>query len=383
MPKLKKQVIILGSTGSIGKNTLDVISRNRSRFSVLGLSANSNTRALFKQIRKFKPRYVAVTNIDKARELEKKLDSKIKVLKGDKGLARMVAQKSDIVVMAMGGSSALLPMLKAVEATKCIALANKEALVMAGALIMKKAKQKKVAIIPIDSEQSAIFQCIRSKDRSFISKIYLTASGGPLKDISAAKLKYVTPERAINHPRWKMGKKISIDSATLMNKGLELIEAMWLFNLPADKIDILVHKQSIMHSMVEFIDGSALAQLAIPDMRIPIQYSLTYPERLSSGIQRLDLTRFKNLTFEKPDYKKFPCLRLARNAAKLAGSAPCVLNAANEEAVKAFLDKRINFTDIPKVIGKVLKKHRLVKHQNLAQILEIDSWARGEVKCLF
>ncbi|HDZ77157.1 MAG TPA: 1-deoxy-D-xylulose-5-phosphate reductoisomerase [Candidatus Omnitrophica bacterium] len=383
MPKLKKQVIILGSTGSIGKNTLDVISRNRSRFSVLGLSANSNTRALFKQIRKFKPRYVAVTNIDKARELEKKLDSKIKVLKGDKGLARMVAQKSDIVVMAMGGSSALLPMLKAVEATKCIALANKEALVMAGALIMKKAKQKKVAIIPIDSEQSAIFQCIRSKDRSFISKIYLTASGGPLKDISAAKLKYVTPERAINHPRWKMGKKISIDSATLMNKGLELIEAMWLFNLPADKIDILVHKQSIMHSMVEFIDGSALAQLAIPDMRIPIQYSLTYPERLSSGIQRLDLTRFKNLTFEKPDYKKFPCLRLARNAAKLAGSAPCVLNAANEEAVKAFLDKRINFTDIPKVIGKVLKKHRLVKHPNLAQILEIDSWARGEVKCLF
>ena len=383
-----KHIIVLGSTGSIGKNALDIVRRNRDRFSVLGLSAHSNIDLLTKQINEFKPRYAVVSDLDKAQDSGLKANAALgkrsgrtKILKGSEGMENLVSKKSNVVVVGIGGSCALLPILKALDTTDSLALANKEALVMAGSIIMRQAEKKGVNIIPIDSEQSAIFQCIAAGAREFVKKIYLTASGGPFKNISPSKLKFVTPREALSHPRWKMGKKISVDSATLMNKGLELIEAMWLFDLKADEIEILIHRQSIIHSMVEFIDGAVLAQLAVADMRIPIQYSLTYPDRIDAGVKGLNFLKEENLTFEKPDYKKFPCLSLARKAAKTAGSAPCVLNAANEESVLAFLSGKISFIDIAKIIEKVLIKHRPVVNPELKEILKIDAWARDEVKC--
>ncbi|MDP1852844.1 MAG: 1-deoxy-D-xylulose-5-phosphate reductoisomerase [Candidatus Omnitrophota bacterium] len=376
-----KQVIILGSTGSIGENSLDVIFRNKDKFRVLGLSAHSNTELLLKQIDKFSPEYVAIGDIEKARILEKKIKGKTKVLKGECAIENLLDNKSDLVVMAISGSGALLPVLKALEKTKAIALANKEALVMAGPLIVKKAKEKKVKIIPVDSEQSAIFQCLKNEDKATLKKVYLTASGGPLKDMPEKRFSRITPDKALDHPRWRMGRKISIDSATLMNKGLELIEAMYLFGLKSEEIEILIHPEAIIHSMVEFIDGVVLAQLAVTDMRIPIQYALTYPERINSGFKNLDFTAIKKLTFAKPDFKKFPCLRLAKEASLAKGSAPCVLNAVNEEAVCAFLDRRISFIEIAKIIEKVLERHRVVSNPGLEEILKIDAWARNEVKC--
>lgn len=382
MQESVKQVIILGSTGSIGENTLDVISRNKEKFRVLGLSAYSNSELLLKQIEKFSPEYAAIGDIDKARSIENRIKGRTKILKGEGAIENLLDKKSDLVVVAISGSKALLPVLKALETAKVIALANKEALVMAGYLIMKKAEEKKVKIIPVDSEQSAIFQCLKDENKHAIKKVYLTASGGPLKNISRKNFFKVTPDKALNHPRWKMGRKISIDSATLMNKGLELIEAMWLFALKSEAIEIIIHPEAIIHSMVEFIDGVVLAQLAVADMRIPIQYALTYPERISSGFKSLNLAAMKKLTFEKPDFKKFPCLRLAKEASLAGGSSPCVLNAVNEEAVNAFLDRRISFIAIPKIIEKVLARHKVIKCSDLEQILEVDAWARNEVKCL-
>lgn len=381
MNKSVKEVIILGSTGSIGKSTLDVISRNRDRFKVLGLSAHSNTELLLRQISEFKPEYAVIGDTDKAKILESRIKSRTKILKGKDGLGELLKKKSDLVVVAISASNALLPVLEALDTASAIALANKEALVMAGHLIMKKAKEKKVKILPIDSEQSAIFQCLKDEQGSAIKKVYLTASGGPLKDVPEKNFRNVTPVFALNHPRWNMGRKVSIDSATLMNKGLELIEAMWLFNLAPQDIEILIHPEAIIHSMVEFIDGVVLAQLAVTDMRIPIQYALTYPARLDSDFKTLDFSAVKKLTFEKPDFKKFPCLELAKEASLAGGSAPCVLNAVNEEAVSAFLDERISFLKMPKVIEKVLNRHKVVKTPALDEILRIDSWARNEARC--
>lgn len=376
-----KKVIILGSTGSIGRSALDVISRNKKKFSVLGLSAHANTRLLLEQIKEFNPEYAVISDINSSDELGHKIKGKTKILKGKDGLDCLLSKKSDLVLVAISGSRALLPILSAIATTKAVALANKEALVMAGPTIMKKARDRGVKILPVDSEQSAIFQCLNNEDRRLVKNVYLTASGGPFKDLAREKFASISPDKALNHPRWKMGKKISIDSATLMNKGLELIEAMALFGLGAQQIKVLIHPEAIIHSMVEFIDGAILAQLAATDMRIPIQYALTYPERINSPFPRLNFTRLAKLTFEEPDFKKFPCLDLAFTAAKLGGSAPCVLNAVNEEAVDAFLDGRISFVTIPKVIEKILKRHKIINCPDLGETLNIDRWAREEVKC--
>jgi len=319
-----KYITILGSTGSIGRNTLEVIRNFPNKFKVRSLSANSNITLLYKQIREFKPKFVCLQDEHRAAQLKSKLKNKaVKVLVGDAGLENLARDKSACdIVLAISGSSALKPLMAAIEANKTIALANKEALVMAGPIIMNKASQKRVKIIPIDSEQSAIWQCLDGEDRDKVKNIYLTASGGPLRKSSLAR---VGPKDVLRHPRWKMGKKITVDSATLMNKGLEFLESIYLFNLKPKMIKILIHPQAIIHSMVEFIDGVILAQLSVTDMRIPIQYALSYPERLRSALKGLNFFKLKRLDFEKPDLKKFPCLKLAYQAARMGGTMPAVL----------------------------------------------------------
>ena len=289
-------------------------------------------------------------------------------------------RRIDRVVLAISGSAALPPLLKAIESGKDVALANKEALVMAGPLIMRLAAKNKVKILPIDSEQSAIWQCLEGQDRPKLKEIYLTASGGPFLNLEKKQFKNITPRQALAHPRWKMGRKISVDSATLMNKGLELLEAMYLVGVAPEKIKILIHPESIVHSMVEYVDGSVIAQLSVTDMRIPIQYALSYPERLPApaAFKALDFYRLKTLNFAKPDFKKFPCLKLAYQAACDGGTTPCVLNAANEVSVSEFLKRRLRFTFIPLVIEKVLARHRNIKNPGLKDILAADNWARRQ-----
>lgn len=355
-------------------NTLDVISRFPRRFKVSFLSTNTNVRLLGEQARKFKPEAVGIIDVNK---VDGHRWGRMRVYGGEEGLCRAIEERSmDILVVAIVGARALLPILTGLKKVKRIALANKEALVMAGNIIMEKARKHSVEIIPIDSEHSAIFQCIGTHKRSVIKKIYLTGSGGPLLNLAASRFKYITPLQATSHPKWKMGKKISVDSSTLMNKGLEVIEAHWLFGMDVRDIEVLVHPEAIIHSMVEFIDGSIVAQLGICDMRLPIQYALTYPHRCESPVKRLEFSRIKNLHFQKPDLKKFLCLKLAYEAAKKGGTLPCVLNAANEIAVGEFLKGKINLTDIPKIIEKVLKAHRPTQNPDLKDVLEADEWAR-------
>jgi 1-deoxy-D-xylulose-5-phosphate reductoisomerase len=374
-----KKVAIIGSTGSIGINSLKVISQLRRDFSVVGLTAYRNVDLLERQIKDFSPHTVAVKD-DCIADLKSRVNGTVDVLKQD-GFSRVAGLKdADIVVIATSGASALKPLLAAIRAGKTIALANKEALVMAGAVIMKAAKKYGARIIPVDSEQSAIFQCLLGRDKNEISKIYLTASGGPLKTLARKEFSRVSLKEVLRHPRWKMGRKITVDSATMMNKGLEVIEAMWLFGVGVEDIKILIHPQAIIHSMVEFIDGSIIAQLAITDMRLPIQYALTYPDRKASRLPSLDLVKLRQLTFEQPDYEKFPCLKLAYQAAKKGGSLPCVLNAANEVAVAAFLNHDAGFNDIPQAIKKVMRKHKPVANPGLEEILAADDWARREAK---
>lgn len=374
-----KHIAILGSTGSIGQNALQVIRNFPARFRVLGLSTNSNIDILYKQIKEFSPLFVCVSDIAAAKILKSRLPSKVKLFIGEEGLIAFVKDsRLEKVLLAISGSRALSPLLNAIESGKEIALANKEALVMAGPLIMKKAALKKIKIIPIDSEQSAIWQCLNAREQQKLKKIYLTASGGPFRKTPKGGLNNVAINRVLKHPRWKMGKKISVDSANLMNKGLELLEAMFLFNVAYDKIDILIHPQALVHSLVEFIDGVVLAQLSATDMRIPIQYALTYPERLACGLPSIDFYKLKELNFEAPDFKRFPCLKLAYRAARELGSMPAVLNAANEVSVEEFLNKRLKFVSIPKVIEKVLDRHRNKYNPDLVDILEADSWARRE-----
>ena len=371
-------IAILGSTGSIGLNTLKVVDRYPQLFRVKALSANNNYKLLEAQVRKYKPSYVAVGQ--QGLDHFKKTAIKGVSLYSVSDCSEIVVQKDiDAIVLAMSGTGALMPFLKAVRAGKTVAPANKEALVIAGDLIMHEARRHQARIIPIDSEQSAIFQCLEGQ-RVKPLRVHLTASGGPLLRVDSKDFKRMQPKDILRHPRWKMGPKITVDSATLMNKGFEVIEAKHLFNLSYDQIKVLVHPQAIIHSMVEFTDGSLLAQLGITDMRLPIQYALTYPCRLPTGLKPLDLAALGALNFEEPDLRKFPSLGLAFEAARKAGSMPAVLNAADEEAVAAFLKGEIDFLSIYKVVEKVVLRHTIVKNPSLEAILEADQWARQEAK---
>jgi 1-deoxy-D-xylulose-5-phosphate reductoisomerase len=374
-----KKITILGSTGSIGLSALDVIKKNPGRFQVVALAAGQNVNLLKKQIEIFKPKLVYVSTKENALKLRQDLtlNYKIKILYDREGLNEIASFPSaDIIVSAISGAAGLMPTLAAIDAGKDVALANKETMVMAGEIVNRRAKQKKVKIIPVDSEHSAIFQCLQGEKIENLKRIILTASGGPFLNFTVNELKQVKLNQALKHPRWKMGKKITIDSATLMNKGLEVIEAKWLFNLDFGKIDVLIHPQSIVHSMIELIDGSVLAQMGIPDMRIPISYALTYPERIINDISSLNLLETEKLEFRQPDMKKFPCLRLAYEAGICGGTTPAVLNAANEIAVAAFLEQKIKFVDLPKIINKVLTAHVCGEDPSLESILNADSWAR-------
>ena len=374
-----KKITILGSTGSIGLSALDVIGKNPRRFQVVALAAGQNVKLLKNQIEIFKPKIVSVSTKENALKLRQSLNlnNKIKILYGNEGLNETAAfPEADIVVSAISGAAGLMPTFAAINAGKDIALANKETMVMAGEIVNRRAKLKKVKILPVDSEHSAIFQCLQGEKIENLKRIILTASGGPFLNFNANQLKQVKLNQALKHPRWKMGKKVTIDSATMMNKGLEIIEAKWLFNLAIEKIDVLIHPQSIVHSMIELIDGSVLAQMGIPDMRIPISYALTYPERMINDLSSLNLLNTEKLEFRKPDTKKFPCLRLAYEAGFCGGTAPAVLNASNEIAVAAFLAKKIKFVDLPGIIDKILNAHVCGIHPSLEDILEADSWAR-------
>lgn len=368
---------VLGATGSIGINTLDVIANFPDRFRVSMLSTNSNIELLLKQVKKFKPYAVCIVDGNSAEKFKKIKSGIVKVYKGEEGLWRMIEDvRIDALLVAIVGSTALKPILTGLKKVKKIALANKEALVMAGSIIMKSAIKNKAKILPVDSEHSAIFQCLSGSSDAEIKKIYLTGSGGPLLNMPESNFKGITIEKAINHPKWRMGRKISIDSATMMNKGLEVIEAHHLFGVTVDKIEVLIHPEAVVHSMVEFIDGSILAQMAICDMRIPIQYALTYPDRFSSGTKEVVFSKIRSLNFYNPDFKKFPCLGLAYEAGRQAGTYPAALNASNEVAVGEFLKGRTGFTDIPWVIEKIMALHNNAHNPDLGHILEIDAWAR-------
>jgi len=382
-----KKIVLLGSTGSIGTNTLDVVSRFPGKFKIDALSVDSNIDLLLRQIKQFRPKAVAVRDIKKAAILKKTASSIIKGLKiyeGDEGVEELAGRRdADIVVVTISGTAALSPILRAMGSKKRIALANKEALVSAGKIITDFAKKKKIEIIPVDSEHSAIFQCLDGKgSRSYLSKIYLTGSGGPLRNVSKKDFNKLSTKDVLNHPKWKMGKKITVDSATLMNKGLEVIEAHWLFDVEVDKIEVLIHPEAIIHSMVEFSDGAILAQLANPDMRLPILYALSFPERYKTIFPKVAFSEIRKFSFYSPDTGKFPCLSLAYRVIRDGGSSPCVLNASNEEAVKAFLSGRIKFTKIPVIIEKVLSKHKNIKNPTLTDILDKERWAKEEAKVL-
>lgn len=378
-----KRISILGSTGSIGTQALDVIN-DCENYEVVALTANNNIDLLEKQIKKFNPKIVGVGNEEKARLLRERLDNnKVDIISGIEGLiSAATINCADIVLNSVVGMVGLVPTLEAIKSKKTIALANKETLVAGGEIVTRLAKEKQVQIIPVDSEHSAIFQCLTSGKKEEIFKLILTASGGPFRGKNSKDLENVSLEDALAHPNWVMGKKISVDSATLMNKGLEVIEAKWLFDIDIEKIDVLVHPESIIHSMVEYIDGSVIGQLAIHDMRIPIQYALSYPKRKFNFLNRLDLAEIGKLTFEKPDNKTFPCLTLAIQSSTIGGTMPAVLNAANEMVVNMFLQKRIMFKDIPKLIENVMNSHNVLYDPTLEDILQSDMWSRKQVQKL-
>jgi 1-deoxy-D-xylulose-5-phosphate reductoisomerase len=373
-------IAILGSTGSIGRSTLEVIATFPDRFRVTYLTAHRNVDLLAEQIRQYHPRAVVVLDRLSADRLRFLVDGSTEILTGGEGLREIVTRSDvDTIVNALVGFAGLLPTLEAIEAGKDIALANKESLVVAGELVMRKVNERGVKLLPIDSEHSAILQCLQGEDIQSVARLILTASGGPFLQLPIDEFCRITPAQALRHPTWKMGSKISIDSATLMNKGLEVIEAHWLFGLPANRIDVVVHPQSIIHSMVEFVDGSVKAQMGIPDMKLPIQYALTYPERPKSFFQRLDFAALERMTFADPDMTKFPCLELAFQALQQGGTAPAVMNAANEIAVQEFLDGHISFSAIPEMIEAAMGAHQPVLHPQLADILRADQEARSFV----
>ncbi len=373
---MKKSVAILGSTGSIGRQTLDVVSASSNFTKVFALATKGYLNIFKQQLKKFHPKYAYIADEIFDKQNFSKYGAKI--LEGKSSLEKIASDKNvDIVVMAIVGTAGLKAVISAIRSQKTIALASKEILVAAGDIVMPLSKKYKAQILPIDSEHSAIFQCLEGNRQNKIRRIILTASGGPFKNYSKKQIASVTAKQALAHPTWNMGPKITIDSSTLMNKGLEVIEAHHLFQVPYEKIEVVIHPQSIVHSMVEFEDGVILAQLGVPDMRTAIQYALFYPKRLQKNFGIVNLSEIKNLSFEKPDTEKFPCLDLAYYAGKKGGTAPAVLSAANDVAVELFLNNKIKFYDIPKIISKVLKNHRFIKTPTLEQILESEIWARN------
>jgi 1-deoxy-D-xylulose-5-phosphate reductoisomerase len=381
-----KKISVLGSTGSIGTQTLDVVRENPEKFKVVALGANNNINLLLEQIKEFRPRVVAVYNEQRAIELKNMIpnDINIEVLSGMAGL-KVISSLDDIDVLltAIVGMIGLIPTMEAIKKGITIALANKETLVTAGQIVMNEAKKNNVSILPVDSEHSAIFQCLNGENTKQVEKLILTASGGPFRGKRKNELLGITKNQALKHPNWTMGRKITIDSSTLMNKGLEVIEAKWLFDVDVDQIDVVVHPQSIIHSAVQFVDSSVIAQLGNPDMKLPIQYALTYPDRIHSNFERLDFSTLSSLTFEKPDLDTFPCLKLAYDSLNAGGTYTTVLNAANEVLVNEFLEDKIGFYDIPYYIEKALEKHPTISNPNLDEILYIDNWSREFIKdCL-
>ena len=380
-----KNVVILGSTGSIGKSTLDVIRNLKHKYKVTALSANSQWELLSKQVNEFKPESVSLADERCVDSLRNSLSgNSVQILTGEDSVREMVSQENvDIVLSAIVGGAGLPAAIEVIKNGKTLALANKEALVMAGGLIMPMAKENGVSIIPVDSEHSAVLQALRAGRRNEVKKIIITASGGPFRNHPKEKLPDVTKEEALNHPTWNMGKKISIDSATMMNKALEVIEAKWLFDLDASQIEVVIHPESIIHSLVEFCDGSVIAQMGLPDMRVPIQFALTYPDRENGNVKSLDLTELGTLNFQKPDMDKFPALRLGYEVVEKGGTMGATFNAANEVAVQKFLNDKIKFTDITNAVEHVMTKHNFIKDPTLQDIMDADEYARKETKiCL-
>ncbi|KFZ43276.1 1-deoxy-D-xylulose 5-phosphate reductoisomerase [Anoxybacillus sp. KU2-6(11)] len=378
-----RAISLLGATGSIGMQTLDVIRAHPDAFRLVAFSAGRNIEQARMIIEQFSPKVVCVAQKEDADMLQSEYIGRVRIVSGEDGLIEVATvQEADIVVNAVVGSVGLVPTLKAIEAKKTIALANKETLVTAGHLVMKHAADYGVTILPVDSEHSAIFQCLQGEQQKNIECIILTASGGSFRDRTREQLQHVTVEEALKHPNWSMGAKITIDSATMMNKGLEVIEAHWLFQLPYEQIDVLLHKESIIHSMVQFHDGSVIAQLGTPDMRVPIQYALTYPDRFPLHIERLNLAQVATLHFQKVDMDRFRCLQFAYEAGQIGGTMPTVLNAANEEAVAAFLAGRISFLAIEQCIEKAMERHISIAHPDLETIRAVDLETRQYVKSL-
>jgi 1-deoxy-D-xylulose-5-phosphate reductoisomerase len=374
-----KNVVLLGSTGSIGTSTVKVVEDLPDRIRLVGLAAGNNAELLVNQARKHRPEAIAISNPEKARDLGKFFGATTEVFSGDEGLIKLATLPSaDIVLIAIVGTAGLKPALAAIRAGKDIAVASKEILVMAGEIVMSEARKHGVRVLAVDSEHSAIFQCLDGKPSNSVRKLWLTASGGPFRQTPKEDFANITVERALKHPSWVMGRKITIDSATLFNKGLEMIEARWLFDIGIERVGVLVHPQSVVHSMVEFVDGSMLAQLSTPDMCLPIQYALTYPDRAPSDRVQTNFAKLGSLTFEEPDVERFPALDLARRAGEAGGTLPSVLNAANEVAVAAFVDRKINFPQITETVRRTMAAHQVVSHPTLEQILAADAWARVE-----
>ncbi len=379
-----KTIVILGSTGSIGTNTLDIVDRFPEEFRVAGLTAGSNDEKLEAQIRRFKPRVVALSDAAAAARLQERCEGlPVEILSGQGGLVQVArASEVDLVISAIVGGAGLVPTLAAIRSGTQVALANKEPMVMAGKLMQDEARRYGVRIFPVDSEHSAIFQSLEGHRKMDVRRLILTASGGALWTLSKEELHDVTPERALQHPNWKMGAKITIDSATLMNKGLEVVEARWLFDIPESQIEVMIHRESIIHSLVEYVDRSMIAQLGLPDMRTPISYAMKYPGRMPLDLPSLDLTEMGKLTFSKPDDDRFPCLRLGYESLRIGGTMPAAMNAANEIAVEAFLNGGIRFTDIADIIRSTMDLHIPKDVESLEDALEADRWAREKAESL-
>ena len=374
-----KNVVLLGSTGSIGTSTVKVAEDLPDRIRLIGLAAGSNIDLLLEQTRKHRPEAISITDPAKAKAAQDVLGSATNIVCGSEGLIKLATlPAADIVLIAIVGTAGLQPALAAIRAGKDIAVASKEILVMAGEIVMSEARKHGVRVLAVDSEHSAIFQCLDGKPADSVRRLWLTASGGPFRATPKEEFPRITVARALQHPSWVMGRKITIDSATLFNKGLEMIEARWLFGIDVDRVSVVVHPQSVVHSMVEFVDGSIIAQLSTPDMCLPIQYALTYPERARSDRVQTNLAKLGQLTFEEPDLARFPSLTLARRAGEVGGTMPAVLNAANEVAVAAFCDGRITFPHITQTVARTMDRHQVVGHPTLPQILAADEWARAE-----
>src|SRR2546425_96479 len=374
-----KNVVLLGSTGSIGTSAIKVAEDLPDRIRLIGLAAGGNAELLAKQTLKHRPEAVSISDPANARALETMLGTSTRVYSGEPGLLKLATlPAADIVLIAIVGTAGLQPALAAIREGKDIAIASKEILVMAGETVMNEARKHGVRVLAVDSEHSAVFQCIDGKPASSVRKLWLTASGGPFRQTPREDFPNITLERALKHPSWVMGRKITIDSATLFNKGLEMIEARWLFDIEIGRVTVVVHPQSVIHSMVEFVDGSIIAQLSTPDMCLPIQYALTYPDRAGSDRVQTNFAKLGSLTFEEPDLGRFPALNLARRAGEVGGTMPAVLNAANEVAVEAFCNCRISFEQISQTVANVMERHRSVAHPSLDEILSADNWARSE-----